>query len=413
MTKTDSQVPAHLPAEAAPTGTEPRHRWRWLLGATVPGLVPLSWLLVLGTDVAAFWWTGLGVTFGIIPLLDQAVGSNSNNHSDDVLARIEHDAFYRWATYLYLPGQYLALVFACWLWAGGGWVSMTVVDKLGLMVTVGIVGGIAINTAHELRHRRTRIEQRLGTLALVQTGYAHFIVEHQHGHHVRVATPEDTTSSRMGETYYGFVPRSVFGGLRFAWSFERKRLLRRRKSRFAGNRILRGWLLTVATFGGLAIWFGPTILPWLAGQAVVGICLLESVNYVEHYGLRRQKLPNGRYQPVTPAHSWNSNTIVANAFLYHLQRHSDHHANPGRRYQLLRHSTNAPQLPFGYAVMILLALLPPMWRRVMDPRVIDLYGDVRLAGLHPRHAQRLERRYGAPGPDRSTRDVAHCGSVPR
>ncbi|MFV8165937.1 alkane 1-monooxygenase [Mycobacterium sp. 134] len=375
----------------------PRHVW--LLGATVPGMIPLSWILVGTTGLSAFWWTGPAVTFGVIPLLDRLVGSNSKDLPEDILERIEHDRFYRWATYWFLPNQYLALIFACWLWAGGGWVAMTVVDKLGLMVTVGIVGGIAINTAHELSHKRSRTERRLATLALVQTGYAHFIVEHQHGHHIRVATPEDTTTSRMGQNYYRFVPRSVFGGIHFAWVYERKRLARRDKSAYClENTILRGWLLCLATAAGLAVWFGPTVFPWLAGQAVIGICVLESVNYVEHYGLKRRTLPDGRYEPVNPLHSWNSNTIVANAFLYHLQRHSDHHANPMRRYQTLRHNEQAPQLPFGYATMIVLALIPPMWRRVMDPRVAAHYGDIRLAGLHPRSRERTIRRYALAGP---------------
>ncbi len=353
-------------------------------------MIPLAWLLVSMTHLNAFWWTGPAVTFGIIPLLDRLVGSDSKNLPEDTLERIGHDPFYRWATYCFLPSQYLALVFACWLWAGGGWVTMSVVDKLGLMVTVGIVGGIAINTAHELSHKRSRTELRLATLALVQTGYAHFMVEHQHGHHVRVATPEDTTTSRMGESYYRFVPRSVFGGIHFAWTYERKRLARRHKSAISWeNTILRGWLLGLATCAVLAVWFGPTVLPWLGGQALVGICVLESVNYVEHYGLRRRKLPDGRYERVNPSHSWNSNTIVANLFLYHLQRHSDHHANPMRRYQVLRHNEQAPQLPFGYATMIPLALIPPAWRRVMNPRVVAHYGDIRLAGLDPHHPANL------------------------
>ncbi|MDH6196800.1 alkane 1-monooxygenase [Mycobacterium frederiksbergense] len=359
----------------------------------MPGLVSLPWLLVWVTDLSAFWWTGLAVAYGIIPLLDHLVGSDSKNAPEDVLERIEHDRCYRWATYCYLPNQYLALIFACWLWAGGGWVTLTIVDKLGLMVTVGIVGGGAINTAHELSHKRSRAERRLAALTLVQTGYAHFMVEHRHRHHLRVATAEDTTTSRMGENYYLFVPRSVFGGIRFAWTFERERLARRHKPLCTlENTILRGWLLCLATGTVLAIWFGPTVLPWLAGQAVLGVCVLESVNYVEHYGLRRRKLPDGRYERVNPSHSWNSNTIVANIFLYHLQRHSDQHANPMRRYQTLRHTEQTP-------------LIPPVWRRVMDPRVVTCHGDVRLAGLDPGHEERLIRRYGPTCPtDRIARD---------
>src|SRR6202012_4780723 len=128
----------------------------------------------------------------------------------------------------------------------------------------------------------------------------------------------------------------------------------------------------------------PVGLPCRIGQAIIGFCLLETVNYIEHYGLRRQKLDSGRYERVRPAHSWNSSTMIANVLLFHLQRHSDHHANPLRKYQVLRHFDEAPQLPSGYTAMLLLALFPPLWHRVMDARVIDFYrGDIRLAALKP------------------------------
>jgi alkane 1-monooxygenase len=130
------------------------------------------------------------------------------------------------------------------------------------------------------------------------------------------------------------------------------------------------------------------VLPWLAGQAVIGFSLLEAVNYLEHYGLRRQKLASGRYERVRPAHSWNSDTLVTNVFLFHLQRHSDHHTNPRRRYQTLRASEQAPQLPAGYGAMLALALVPPLWRRVMDPRVLAHYGgDMTLTALSPQALQ--------------------------
>ena len=148
--------------------------------------------------------------------------------------------------------------------------------------------------------------------------------------------------------------------------------------------MLNAWLMSAALITVLAVWFGPVVLPWLAGQAVLGFCLLEAVNYLEHYGLRRRKLPTGRYERVGPQHSWNSDSIVANACLFQLQRHSDHHANPTRRYQTLRAHPDAPQLPAGYATMILLALIPPLWRHVMDRRVLEHYGgDIQLAAHGP------------------------------
>lgn len=363
-------------------------RYLWLCGAVVPGMVGLAWLLVQLTGLSVFWWVGPILAFVVIPVLDQLIGVDETYAADSVLSQLENDKFYRWVNYLYLPNQYLSLIFACWLFSGGGWVTMSVADKLGLMVTVGIVGGIAINAAHELGHRRASAEKRLSKVALAQTGYGHFFVEHNRGHHLRVATPEDPASARFGESVYHFIPRSVVGGLRSAWSLERARLARAGKPWWSpANDILNAWLLTAVLFAGLTLWFGVVIVPWLIGQAIIGICLLETVNYLEHYGLRRQRLADGRYERVGQRHSWNSDTLIANVFLYHLQRHSDHHANPQKRYQTLQHSDQAPQLPTGYGSMLVLAWCPPLWRRVMDPRVLAHYdGDIRLAALQPEKA---------------------------
>jgi len=360
-------------------------RYLWLLAAVIPVFVYAAWLGVLITGIDAFWWTGPIMAFAVTPVLDHLIGSKPNNPDDSVLEWLEKDPFYRWATYLYLPNQYLSLIFACWLWAGGGWITMNFVDKLGLIATVGLVGGLAINAAHVLGHTRVRAEKRLSKIALAQTCYGHFFVEHNRGHHVRVATAEDPASARLGEGVYAFIPRSVIGGLRSAWSLEATRLTAIGKSRWTlGNEVINAWMLSVALFTVLSVWFRPVVLPWLIGQAIFGFCLLEVVNYIEHYGLRRQKLPSGRYERVRPTHSWNSSTVIANVLLFHLQRHSDHHANPLRNYQILRHVDEAPQLPSGYSAMMVLALFPPLWRRVMDARVIDFYrGDIRLAALKP------------------------------
>lgn len=371
------------------TRTTPRwrdaQRYLWLLGAVVPGLVGLAWVLVQLTGSEVFWWVGPMMAFIVIPVVDQLIGTDDGYLTGNALEHLETDPFYRWANYLYLPGQYLSLIFACWLWAGGGWVTMTVPDKLGLMFTVGIVGGIAINAAHELGHRRDTWERKLSKIALAQTGYGHFFVEHNRGHHVRVATPDDPASARFGESIYRFIPRSVLGGLRSAWQLETARLAKAGKSKWSpANDILNAWLLTAALFAVLIVWFGAVVTPYLLGQAVIGICLLETVNYLEHYGLRRQRVGSGRYERVGQRHSWNSNTLMANVFLYHLQRHSDHHANPQKPYQTLQPSDIAPQLPTGYGSMLVLAWCPPLWRRVMDPRVLAHYGgDASLVAVRP------------------------------
>jgi alkane 1-monooxygenase len=385
------------PETSAVSWKEPK-RYLWLLAALVPALVFASWLGVRVTGLSAFWWAGPILAFGVIPVLDHLIGRDADNPPESVLAWLENDPFYRWATYLYLPNQYLSLLFACCLWSDDGRHTLSFLDELGLMATVGLSGGLAINAAHELGHTRVRIERRLSKVALAQTCYGHFFVEHNRGHHVRAATAEDPASARFRESLYAFIPRSVIGSVRSAWRLEAARLAGIGKSRWTlSNDVLNAWLLSVALFTVLTVWFGPVVLPWLIGQAIIGFCLLETVNYIEHYGLRRQKLSNGRYERVRPAHSWNSSTVIASVLLFHLQRHSDHHANPLRSYQALRNVDEAPQLPSGYSAMLLLAMFPPLWRRVMDPRVLDFYrGDIRLAALQPRDADRWVASFEAP-----------------
>jgi alkane 1-monooxygenase len=233
-------------------------------------------------------------------------------------------------------------------------------------------------------------------VALAQSGYGHFFIEHNRGHHVKVATPEDPASARLGESFYAFLPRTVSGSLRSAWELEATRLGRLGSGPWTPrNDILTAWAMTIVLYAALVAVFGIAILPFLVIQAVIGFSLLEVVNYLEHYGLLRQHREDGRYERTRPEHSWNSNSAASNVLLYHLQRHSDHHANPVRRYQALRHVEEAPQLPTGYAGMIVLALVPPVWRRTMDHRVLEHYdGDAGLANLHPSKRRRYLRPAG-------------------
>lgn len=375
----------------------------WLLGLLAPASALLPSQLVLWTGLPIFWWSGLLVFFVIIPMIDYFAGDDGDNPSDSDLDEMQNDRFYRWCTYLFLPVQFVALLVACWMWAYGG---LAVIDKIGLAVTVGLVAGTGINAAHELGHRVEEHERWLAKVALTQTFYGHFYVEHNRGHHVRVATPEDPASARLGENLWFFMPRSVFGGFRSAWELETQRLDRRGMRRWSiRNNLLHSWLMSIVLFAVLAVVFGPGILPYLVVQAVVGFLLLEAVNYVEHYGLLREKNAKGRYVRCSPRHSWNSDRLCTNIFLYHLQRHSDHHANPGKRYQTLRSCDEAPQLPAGYATMVLLASVPPLWRRVMDPKVIAHYdGDVSRANILPRKRRALlDGRAAANGTNATSR----------
>ena len=384
---------SHEEIELHPAGWTDGKRYAWLLGIVVPLAPFIAWVSVELTGFDFFWWFGPLLVFVAFPLLDIVVGMDASNPPDSVLKWLEQDRYYRWCTYLFIPVQLGGLVFACWLWSSG---DLSVFESLGLAVTMGVVGGIAINTAHELGHKRASMERWLSKVALAQTAYGHFFIEHNRGHHVRVATPEDPASSRLGESFWAFLPRTVIGSLRSAWGIERERLGRGGHSVWSWrNDILQAWAMTIVLFGGLTAVFGWVVLPYLLIQAL-GFILLEVVNYLEHYGLLRQKKEDGRYERCLPEHSWNSNNVASNVLLYHLQRHSDHHANPTRRYQALRHVEEAPQLPTGYAGMIVLAWFPPLWRRVMDPLLVEHYkGDLTRANIQPRARKRILARYGA------------------
>ena len=399
----------HTPASTEAPGqddvaTEPvwrdTKRYAWLVGAIVPVIPFLSWGLVSWTGHDAFWFFGPVFIFGLVPLVDLVVGIDPNNPPDEVLERLEEDRFYRWITYAFIPLQYVAVIWTAWMISQP---QHDVLDRLGMAISLGIVVGIGINTAHELGHKKEKHERWLSRVALAPTAYGHFYIEHNRGHHVRVATPEDPASSRMGETVWGFLPRTVIGSWKSAWRLEKKRFARRDANPWTiKNDIINAYAMTLALWAGLVIAFGWQVLPYLLVAAAVGVWELESVNYLEHYGMKRARLESGRYERVNPSHSWNSNNIGTNVLLYHLQRHSDHHANPTRRYQALRDFPEAPVLPTGYAGMIVLTWVPAVWRRVMDRRVVAHYdGDVSRANLHPKRAERYLAAYGRPSTTRA------------
>ena len=321
---------------------------------------------------------------------------------------MENDKYYRYCTYIYIPFQYASVIFGAYLFTASdlGWLGfdggLGWPAKIGLALSVGVLGGVGINTAHEMGHKKDALERWLSKITLAQTCYGHFYIEHNRGHHVRVATPEDPASARFGETFWEFLPRSVWGSLKSSWELEAKRLERAGKSKWhPSNDVLNAWAMSVVFYGALIAVFGLALIPYILISAVYGFALLETVNYLEHYGLLRQKLDNGRYERCAPVHSWNSDHIVTNLFLYHLQRHSDHHANPTRRYQILRSMDGAPNLPSGYASMIGLTYIPPLWRKVMDHRVLAHYeGDITRANIHPRMRDKVLAKYGA-GDERS------------
>lgn len=379
-----------------PDGTPGRwrdhKRYLWILALIPSSATFIAIGLVTATGWNIFWWGGPIIAFGLIPLIDVFGGEDGNNPPDELVEELENDRFYRWTTYAYVPLQYSSFFLACYIWAN--W-DLSMLSNLGLAITVGVTAGIGINTAHELGHKKESIERWLSKVVLAQSGYGHFYIEHNRGHHVRVATPEDPASSRMGESFYRFWPRTVWGSLKSGWGLEKARFAKLGTTHWTiKNEVLNAWLMTIVLFGVALAVFGVGILPWLLIQSVFGFSLLEVVNYLEHYGLRRQKLPSGRYERCAPRHSWNSDRICTNIFLYHLQRHSDHHANPTRRYQVLRTFEESPQLPLGYGTMVVVAALPPLWRKVMDHRVAAHYGgDLTLANIQPAKREKILARH--------------------
>jgi alkane 1-monooxygenase len=201
----------------------------------------------------------------------------------------------------------------------------------------------------------------------------------------------------MGESFWRFLPRTVVGGFKSAIEIEKTRLARQGKGFWSiHNELLQGWAITAGLYGTLIAVFGRKVIPFIAIQAGYGFSLLEVINYIEHYGLLRQQV-DGKYERTQPEHSWNSNKVITNVFLYQLQRHSDHHANPTRSYQTLRHFEESPQLPSGYATMLMAAYVPPLWFKIMDKRVVEHYkGDLNKANILPSKRKALMKKFPMP-----------------
>jgi alkane 1-monooxygenase len=385
----------YIDRDGVPVTWRDRKRHLWVLGLLIPVLPLVGLALNQATGMGIWLWLTPIAYYGVIPLIDLFTGYDDSNPPEEIIESLEKDRFYRAVVYAYIPLQYLGFVLGMYLLATQGFSTL---DKVGLAVSLGVVGGVAINTAHELGHKREDLERWASKIALAQSFYGHFFIEHNRGHHVRVATPPDPASARMGESLYRFWPRTVSGSLKSAWELERSRYRRKGQHPLRlGNHVLNAWLMSVVLWGGLIAWLGWEILPYLLLQGFLGFTLLEIVNYMEHYGMLRQKVgpaDRQRYERVAPEHSWNSNNVATNVLLYHLQRHSDHHANPTRRYQALRDFREAPVLPTGYTGMIVVALVPFWFRALMDKRVYAHYdGDLTLANLAPHKRETLLRKY--------------------
>jgi len=323
--------------------------------------------LFLASAPAGFLAGGLGawLTLALTPLLLCGLDLTLGTEPD---ARAERDTL----AYRALPWLYIGAQIAVMVWAAVAVERPTtsLLEATGLTVSVGLTAGIfGICAAHEMMHSPRPIERGWGLSLLACLGYMHFRIAHIHGHHVRAATFEDAASARRGESAYRFIVRSVIGQVREAWTFEVKRLrLRRRRGLGAPNRMLLYAATELTVLGGVALIGWRALAFWVA-QAVLAVLLLELFNYIAHYGLVRRRAASGGYERLGVQHSWNSTRRMNNWSLFNMGRHSDHHSRPARPYQQMEPAASAPELPSGYAAAILLSLLPPLWRRMMDPRV--------------------------------------------
>jgi len=313
--------------------------------------------------------------FGLVPVLDLIIGIDRSNPSSSRAAKeLEQSIGYRLLTWGCCPVQVAVTVWGAY---AAAYNPLSITEAAGLTLSIGISSGaMGITVAHELAHRvNNRFEPLLARIMLATCLYMHWSIEHVAGHHRTVATPEDPATARLGESFYKFWPRTVFGGFNSAWDFEVHRIQKRGRPAWSRHNRVAGYLVyQLALLAGVAVIFGPGGLLYWLGQSVIAVGLLEVVNYVEHYGLMRSKDRDGRYEPINPRHSWNSSNWLTNRYLFNLQRHSDHHFKPGVRYQALQHFDESPQLPTGYAGMLLLALIPTLWYRVMDSRVRAVMG---------------------------------------
>ena len=339
-------------------------------------IYPMKYIFVYTTPVVVLFslyvggwysYTAIIVLFGLIPFLELfTVGSTQNLNSEEERL-IEQNPVYDFLLYSLVPLQYLiALVFLFKICNYG----IPLYEKIGLTTAFGMACGVlGINAAHELGHRKTKFERFLSKLLLASTQYLHFYIEHNRGHHKNVSTDEDPASARYGESIYHFFGRSIINSWLSAWKLEKKRLSLMNVSWWSfKNEMLRFQLIQMLILALVFFSFNlNTMLFYLFG-AGIGILLLEAVNYIEHYGLRRLK-KNGRYERTMPIHSWNSNHPIGRLLLLELSRHSDHHYISSRKYPLLRHFDESPQMPTGYPGMMLLALVPPLWFKVMHKRI--------------------------------------------
>lgn len=365
----------------------------WLLSVIAPVAAPLGPVLYLWTGNTTWLWIFLALFYVGLPILDRVFGEDRQNPPEAAVPRLENDSYYRWVTYAMVPVLTFCFLFNIAFLATQ---PLEPIYWWAVALTTGSMLGFGLNLSHELGHKKRKLDQWLALWTQSLGAYGHFSIEHNRGHHRDVATPEDPASSRMGETIYRFMLRELPGAFLRAWRLEAERLARKGHGAWSvRNEVVQGLLLTALVHGGLIAVLGWPAVPALLVVSFWGAFQLTSANYIEHYGLLRKKLDNGQYERCQPHHSWNSNHLVSNLVVLQLQRHSDHHANPARGFQSLRDFPDLPSLPSGYFAMFLVAYVPPLWFRVMNPRLVrTVNGDVSRINFLPSRRAALLKQHG-------------------
>ena len=332
-------------------------------------LVYTTPLIVLFSIFSGNYWSfsAVIILFGIIPFIELFTKGSTGNLEKIEEEMAKEDRFYDWLLYGLVPVQLIILI--CYLYQISD-KGLPFYFKIGATLAFGLSCGIVgINAAHELGHRNTKYEKLMSKILLLTSLYMHFFIEHNRGHHKNVSTDADPASGRLGESVYTFYFRSVWGSWWSAWHLESEKLKRQNLPFWSiKNEMLIFQLVQLLLITVIGLVFGGQTLLFFIAAALIGMLLLETVNYIEHYGLRRKKNGN-TYERTLPIHSWNSNHPLGRLMLLELSRHSDHHYYASRKYQVLRHFEESPQMPTGYPGMMLLSLFPPLWFKLMHRRI--------------------------------------------
>lgn len=339
---------------------------KYLLVYTIPIVVAFSFL-----SSGLLTFTPILYVFGLVPLFDLFFKMDTVNFTKEQEEIEKNNKLYTYILYLIIPTQ---IIFLIWFLFAMNQNGLTSLDIIGKTLAMGIMCGvIGINVGHELGHRNNRFDEFLGELLLLTSLNTHFLPYHNAGHHLNVATPKDPATARKNESVYLFWFRSHFLSYIQAWRLETKRLKLDNKSWFnLQNRMLIYTICNFLVVAGIYFFFELKATFAFIASCIIGIALLETVNYIEHYGLLRKKNKHGRFERVRHIHSWNSNHVIGKLVLFNLSRHSDHHYNGSKHYQLLKSLPESPQMPTGYPGMMLLSLFPPLWFKLMNKKLKEI-----------------------------------------